>query len=196
MVSEHRAVTLGSVTLLLALVIAVAALAQEAPPVTSEFGSASGGQLDLLIKHPSRLSGSLGMTFGRSQFPFASSLSKGYEGTFGGTLAEDRLWFFGSVLRDDGLQFASTPRGLSTPVASSAALGKVNARIGDRNSLAALFAEGSTPSALSIGGQAPSSFLSLHYTGIVSSNMFFTASVVRSSVGNSQSPNMTLIPAH
>jgi hypothetical protein len=191
MVSERAAVVL-----LVAQILAVAALAQEAPTATSEFGSASGGQIDLLIKRPSRLSGSLGMRFSQSQFPFASGGSKGYEATFGGTLAEDRLWFFGSVLRDDALPFASTPRALSTPAASSTELGKVNARIGDRNSLAALFAAGTTPTALSIGEQAPSSFLSLHYTGIVTSNMFFTASVVRSSIGNSQSSNVMLAPSH
>jgi hypothetical protein len=178
----------AAVALLLAQLIALTALAQE-------FGSASGGQIELLPKHSNRLSGSLGISFSRSQFPFASGGSKGYEATFGGTLAEDRMWFFGSVLRNEGLQFAAAPRVASTPVASSAEYGRVNAQIGDRNNLAALFAAGKTPSTFSIGQQSPSSFLSLHYTGIVSSNMFFTASVVRSSVANPQPSLVMFGPA-
>ncbi len=176
--SERAAVAL------LLPIIAVAAFGQEATP-SSEFGRGSGGQIELLTKRSSRLSGSLGVSFGQSRSPFASGGTKGYEATFGGTLAEDHIWFFGSMLRDQSLPFASSPRAISTPVATpattSANFGKVDAQIGDRNSLAALFANGTAPANLSLGDTS-GSFLSLHYTGIVSSNMFFTASVVRSSV--------------
>jgi len=51
----------------------------------AEFGRASGGQLDLTLKAPSRFSGSFGLTTGRSTF-----------GTFGGTVVKDRVWFFAS----------------------------------------------------------------------------------------------------
>ena len=97
-----------------------------------EFGRASGGQVDFTFKTPSRLSGSFGLTTGRSAFA-----------TVGGTLVKDRVWFFAS-----GQRIQTTPRfdgnGVTTTV------------------------------------RAPDStrpFLSLHYTGIVSSNSFFTATV-------------------
>jgi hypothetical protein len=181
---SERAVVAG----LLAQIIAVAVLAQEAPASTpissSEFGRGSGGQIEVLTRHSNRLSGSLGMRFSGSQTPFGSG-SRGYEATVGGALAEDRIWFFGSILRDDALPLAA-PRAISTPVASSAEMGKLDAQIGDRNSLAALFAAGRTAGTTSLGDQTPSSFLSLHYTGIVSSNVFFTASYARSAVADPQ----------
>ena len=184
----------AAVGLLLAI-IAVAAFGQEAAP-SSEYGRGSGGQIELFTKHSNRISGSLGMTLGRSQAPFGSGGTKGYEATFGGTLAEDHIWFFGSMLRDESLPFASSPRPIATPGSASATtsadFGKVNAQIGDRNSLAALFARGSAPASLSLG-ESSDSFLSLHYTGIVSSNLFFTASVVRSSVDAQPSP-LTFAP--
>jgi hypothetical protein len=79
--------TISSVAVMLTLV-AGTALAQE-------FGRASGGELNVLTKQPSEFSGSLGLS--------RSSLfgGRGYEGTLGGSLLKDKMWFFGSGLRTD-----------------------------------------------------------------------------------------------
>lgn len=50
-----------------------------------EFGRASGGELSLFTKQPSRISGSFSV-FGGSQ--------KGFLGSAGGTLIPDKAWFF------------------------------------------------------------------------------------------------------
>ena len=50
---------------------------------TEDLFHSSGGQVSFTFKSPSRLSGSLGLTLGRSAF-----------GSFGGTIVKDRLWFF------------------------------------------------------------------------------------------------------
>jgi len=108
---------------------------------SAEFGRASGGQLDLTFKAPSRFSGSFGLTTGRSTF-----------GTFGGTLVKDRVWFFAAGERTQTTQRSD---------------GNALASIGDRNS-----------AAMTIRAPDPvRPFLSLHYTGIVSSNSLFTAKV-------------------
>jgi hypothetical protein len=133
--------------LFLSLFLATAVFAQE-------FGRTSGGDIDLITKHSQPLSGSLGFTAGAG---------RGFDATLGGTLVKDRVWFFATGEKSQQL-FAS-----QNSVVSGA---RMNANIGDRQTLATSFAasQQSTPVAL------PSSFLSLHYTGIVSSNMFFTGS--------------------
>ncbi|SRR6266571_33806 len=130
--------------------ITAAAFAQS----SAEFGRASGGQLDLVVKTPSQFSGSLGLT---------TALSNGlgrYGATFGGTAVKDRVWFFATADHNE-MRFPST----------------VSANLGDRNSLGTSFRtqKNMMPAAI------PSSFLSLRYTGIVSSNMFVTATVSQTS---------------
>src|SRR5476651_2648215 len=126
--------------LFLSLLFATAAFAQE-------FGRTSGGDIDLITKHPQQLSGSLG---------FSAGSGRGFDGTLGGTLVKDRVWFFATAEKNQQPSFAS-------PSQNSNA--KLTANLGDRQTLATSFAASrqSTPVAL------PSSFLSLHYTGIVSS---------------------------
>ncbi len=136
------------IAFLATLVIAASASAQDA----SAFGRASGGQIEMAVKRPDRLSGSLSVS--------ASRLFKNYDAALGGTLVKDRVWFFGSVQRSEGLRF--DPAFLDS-------YGKMNAQLGDSSSL--------TGSAVTL----PSSFLSLHYTGVLSGNMFVTATVSRSS---------------
>ncbi|SRR6266851_3422485 len=94
---------------------------------SDEFGRASAGLIELSAKSPSRISGSFGFTTGR-----------GYGATLGGTIVNDRLWFFGTGQRNQ-------------------------TRVPQIN----------TNRSVTI----PSSFLSLHSTGIVSGNNFFTAKV-------------------
>ncbi len=139
--------------LLTTMTLSAAAFAQSA-----EFGRTSGGQLDVAMKSPSGFSGSLGLTTSRS-----SGLSR-YGGTYGGTIVKDRMWFFGTTERNQ-VRYPSAALPQISQVASNVA-----AQIGSRSSLGASFGTGS------------SSFMSLRYTGIVSSNMFVTATVS----GNSQ----------
>lgn len=94
---------------------------------------------------------------------FTAGFGKGLDAALGGTLVKDRVWFFATAERNSNA--------------------KMTASLDDRKALATSFAASrqSTPVAL------PSSFLSLHYTGIVSSNMFVTASfseLKRSNAGN------------
>src|SRR5438128_2477759 len=154
---------------LVAQVIAGIALAQE-------YGRASGGQLELVAKQPTQLSGSLSLS--RSRSLFGNSLN-GLGGTLGGTIVPDRLWFFGSLERTDTPFFAST---LPQIQAASAGSAKFDAHLGDRQSLTAI-AVGSQFSSQTISptmSAMPAWFGSVHYTGIISPNAFFTASVSQS----------------
>ena len=146
---------LGPIALVLTLA-AGAALAQE-------YGRASGGQLDLITKQPSQFSGSLGMTRSRSSL-FGNSFN-GFGATAGGTLVSDRLWFFGSLQRNDALP-------------ASAGSVKFNANLGDRQTLSAIAAGSKVSSP--ILSATPAWFGTMHYTGIISPSSFFTASVSQS----------------
>jgi len=118
--------------------------------VAQEFGRADGGDLQLPVKQPGGFSGSLGLSF--SNGPFGS---KQFGGTLGGALIADKLWFFATGERNR--QYAS-----------------VTPQLNDRQFLAAAAGTGreQTP-ALTL----PSSFLSMRYTGMLSSNSYFTANV-------------------
>lgn len=178
-------------TIALALMAATAAAAQDATPaasgmlpplVSSEFDRGSGGVIDVLAKHGAPLSGSLSIAGSRSLGAFGSGNSgRGYGATLGGSLVQDRVWFFASAERSDS-SFATryAPQaGSSIPnfPRSDATDARMTAQIGSRQSLAALFAT-TRNSGNTLGIFAPqnSSFLSLHYTGVVSDNMFFNAS--------------------
>ena len=151
--------------LFLALLIASAAVAQDA----SELNRASSGPIQLFPKSSSQLSGSLGITM-------SDSSRRGYEATFGGTVVEDRLWFFGAGQRYEALRFDSTfPRMTGDGDAFDA---KLTAQLGDRTSLAAA-AGRADPRFATTSLAVPSSFLSFHATSVVSSNTFFSASFSR-----------------
>jgi hypothetical protein len=171
--------------------------APDAPVASpSEFGRTYGGDLDLLTKHSQSFSGSFGISASRSSLPFATGTTKGLDATLGGTVLQDRLWIFASAHQNDGLlgsRFATTlPQGGTAVGAVSRGIDtKMTAQLGDRQSLVASFAAargtGATTAA-TIAAPTPSSFLSLHYTGIVSSNMFFTGSFSRR---NATQPELT-----
>ena len=150
--------------LLLTLAFAAAAFAQESV-ATSEFGRSSGGELAIGVKQPSRLSGSIGIAF-----PLLSTEGGRRNGaTLGGTLVKDRLWFFATAEKMDVPHFSNTA---------------LNAQLGDRQSFDAALRAGRdfvVPQSSTPAFAVPSSFLSLRYTGIVSSNSFFSASFSRSS---------------
>jgi hypothetical protein len=188
----------------LAPLLAAAAFAQSEPPATApsvpssptaEFGRVSGGDIDMLTKHGQAFSGSIGMMTSPSQLSSGSGGNgKGFDATLGGTLVKDRVWFFGSTERRDSLfasQYAAPfADGATSRVTSRATDARLTAQLGDRQNLAASFAASRQPAlttAPTLTGTLPSSFLSLHYTGIVSSNMFISASfseLKRSTPGN------------
>ena len=157
-----RTLAVGFLALFLA---AAGAIAQETAPA-AEFGRVSGGQIEAITKQPGKLSGSLAMTHSDSGMgnPF-----KGYEGTLGGTILDDRLWFFASAQKQSGSRFATSLPDVQQPDLRRAAYAKSTAQLGDRHVLDASFIAG------------PSSFLSLRYDAAVSSNMFFSTSVSRGS---------------
>lgn len=159
-----------------ALMTPAVALAQET--TYSEFGRASGGEIEMTTKGPKNFSGSLAASFG-------SFGSRGYEGTLGGTLFQDRLWFFAAGQQQDQRLFARVPEmQLPAGVVSSAIDAKLMGQLGDRHNFAASFQSARQPYATipdAISGVVPSSFLTMRYTGIVTSSMFFNVSISRSS---------------
>ena len=146
------------VSIFFSLLVAGAAFAQS-PEL-----SASGGELTLLTKHPSGFSGSFSLSAGQSG-------SQGGDATLGGTVVPDRVWFFASADKNRSPLFVSQ--------ISRAIDAKLASQIGDRQTLAARFSA-TRPQAGSSVTMFPSSFLSLHYTGILSSNNFISGSVSES----------------
>lgn len=156
--------TKGTLLALLLTGMTAGAFAQS----SAEFGRASGGQIDLSVKAPSQFSGSLSATMSRSAGPSMFGFNR-YAGTAGGTIVKDRVWFFATA-EQNSVPFSSTiPQ---SPQFDA----KMSAELGSRNSLGALFLQRGASMQMGV----PSSFLSLHYTGIVSSNSFFTATVSHS----------------
>jgi hypothetical protein len=144
------------------------------PVSASEFGHGYGGEVRAITKSAGAgFSGSLGLSLGSG-----STNRRGYEASAGGTLVDDKAWFFASA-QSVTSRFGALPNATANG-AGNLVDAKVIANLGDRNVLNASYAAGqntfTTPATVSL----PSSFLSLHYTGVVSSNMFFTANVTRS----------------
>lgn len=159
------------------LFVALLAAVAMAQGVTSEFGRVSGGEVALLTKQPSNLSGSLGFTM---------SKSNGYGATLGGTIVRDRLWFFASAQQHEPrLTSGVAQMQLPERAVSRALDAKLTGQIGDHHNFGAFFQAARQPYATSpntLGAMTPSSFMSLRYTGVVSSSMFFNASFSRRSV--------------
>ena len=144
--------------------LAASAFAQSTTPV-SEFDRTSGGSLDMITKHSAPLSGSLALSAAKSQLPLTSHL-KGFDGTLGGTLVKDRVWFFASAQRNESL-FATTQT--ASPVQTHMLDAKMLANVTQSQAMSTSFAS-----------TVPTSFLSLHYTAVISPSSFFTATVSQS----------------
>lgn len=113
-----------------------------------EFGRASGGQLEMIAKRPRNFSGSLDFSFGDSRRAGA---------TFGGSLVDDRLWFFASTLRTESI-------------------GKVNAQPVDWNNVD-LSIQQQQPETFGQLELPASTFLSLRSTTMISPSAMMEISV-------------------
>lgn len=159
-----------------------------------EFGRAYGGEIGLITKQGNHFSGSLGFTTSIGRPTFSGGNALGFGGTLGGAVVADKVWFFASV-QQSASPFATgfSQGGRSQKSTAKVIDAKLNAQLGGRQSLAASFAaaRNSGISNTTFPGPTPSSFLSLRYSGIVSSNMFFTASMSRQSTAR---PLIGLVP--
>ena len=173
--------------------MAFAASAQQ----SSEFARASSGDIVLKTKGAAKLSGSLEASQSSGSDVFGRGSSPAYGMTAGGTLLQDRLWFFGSATR----QTSSPARWAQLELPENATLGavggRVDAQLGRAHDFSAFFETArrpeltmAAPSSLSV---VPSTFLALRYTGVIADNMFFTASVTRSA--RSGQDVSTFVPA-
>jgi len=170
------------VALFLVQLIAFTVSAQQA----AEYDRGTGGEIVMTPKGSGPVSGSLELSLSSGNDVFGRGSSPSYGLTAGGTLIQDRLWFFASASRQE----VSSSRFGDLDLPENAATGAIGARVHGQlagsQDFSAFFEaarrpELSTNGAPSFTGIAPSSFLSLRYTGIVSSNMFFNMSVTRSS---------------
>lgn len=134
----------------LLLLAAAAASAQE-------YGRSTGGELSMVTKQPSKLSATLGFRMGSG---------KGFEGAVGGTVIEDRMWFFASALREDNRLISTVPTAASSPRLLDS---KLNTQLTPSQSLTGSYDQTVL--------EVPQSFLNLHYTGILSSNSFFSVNL-------------------
>jgi hypothetical protein len=174
--------------LVLVQLIAFAVAAQQ----SAEFGRANGGQLVLTPKGSAPLSGSLEFSLSSGSDIFGRGNSPAYGMTAGGTLVQDRLWFFASASRQQtssSSRFANLEmqeNGTQNAGTLGAIGGRVNAQLGASQDFSAFFEAARRPE-LATNGTAtfasvvPSSFLALRYNGVVSSNTLFSASFTRSS---------------
>lgn len=143
---------------------ALAAVAQTdtAVPVSAEFGRASGGAIDVMTKGPSRISGTFSLTHSTGLFGGAR-----YEGSLGGTIVPDRLWFFSAASVLPRTRFSTSDM---TPVNV-----KADAQPVDWANVTASFNHLAQP--VFAPATLPSSFLSLHSTSMLSDRMMLNFSL-------------------
>lgn len=169
------------IVLVLVQLLAFSVSAQQ----SAEFGRATGGEIVLTPKSAAPFSGSLELSLGSGNDVFGRNSSPAYGITAGGTLLQDRLWFFASASRQEGSRTQFQQLELPENTTTGAIGARVNAQLGQSQNLSAFFEAARRPElsmngATSFGTVTPSSFLSMRYDGVVSSNMFFSASFTRS----------------
>jgi len=143
--------------LALSLLLATTAFAQEY--------TASGGEVRLVTKHAtSGMSGS---------FTLGTGLMSA---NYGGTLVPDRIWFFGSAMRDKSNLLTSQ---YGAPAVSLRGFdAKTTAQLGDRQSLVSSFSS-SASSATALNPRLNTSLFDMHYSMMVSPSSFFTVNVTK-----------------
>lgn len=145
--------------LALTLLLATAAMAQEY--------TSSGGEVSLVTKRAtSAMSGSFSLG------------TKLMSASYGGTLVPDRVWFFGSAMRDKS-NFLTSQYG--TPAVSLRSFdGKATAQLGDRQSLVSAFTSATSPGT-TLTPRLNNSMFDMHYMMNVSPSSFFTVNVTKNS---------------
>lgn len=157
---------------LLTLLLAASAFAQSDPAPANEFGRATGADVRAIVKGPRTLSGTLSLSSSGG-----STRGRGYEGSIGGEIIRDKMWFFGAASMLPGLQ-ASQLTGLNT---------KVTAQPVDWSNVTASFQQLRQPNAISPLQQQDfrsldGSFLALRSTTMLSDRMMMNFSYTQSSV--------------
>jgi hypothetical protein len=150
-----------------------------------EYGSASAGEIVLKPKGAAPISGSIGVSLSSGNDVLGRSSSPEYGLTLGGTLVQDRLWFFASGARQEASQSRFRDLELPRNATAGAISARVNGQLTGAQDFSAFFEsarrpELSTTGATSFNAIVPTSFLSLHYDGVLSSNTLFSASFTRS----------------
>jgi hypothetical protein len=159
--------------LVLAQLSAGAALAQSA-----EFGRASGGEITAITKGATApFSGSLGLSMGSDVF----GRREGYEATIGGTLIQDRLWFFAAGSQQSGGAYNFADLQLPERAVTGAIDAKLDGQLGSAHDFSASYRMAQTPVLTMTGTPltVPTNFLSLRYSAVVTNNMTFSASYWR-----------------
>jgi hypothetical protein len=158
---SRRVVTALAVVQLLAFAV----VAQE----SAEFGRATGREVVLTPKGAAPFSGTLELSLGT--FPR-------YGVTAGGSLMQDRLWFFASASQQRS-RFAQI--NLPENATTTAVAAHVNGQLSPGQDFSAFFETARRPEvSSSFTGIGPSSLFSLRYNGVISSNMLFSARFTRS----------------
>jgi hypothetical protein len=159
--------TATALALFVTQMIAFAAFAQADTSArsTNEFGRTFGGEIEMILKQSRNLSGSVGLM--RS----TGTRGEGYEAALGGSLVEDRIWFFASASRLPVMELGSR---------FSAVDGSVTAQPVDWTSISASFSDRRNAIFTAPGTTAvPSSFLSLRSTSVLSDKMIVSISASR-----------------
>jgi len=156
--------------LLAAQLLAMTAVAQSSD-TTSEFGRASGGAIEVITKAPHQFSGSLSFSSGGYR-------GRSYDGSTGGALLNDRVWFFAAASVLPNVRFGNfdTNSGRANAIDT-----KATAQPIDSTTLMAAFRRADTTS-FAVSDQTPnrslpSTFLSLRSTTMLSDRMVFDISV-------------------
>ena len=160
------------------IVIAAAITLVAATAGAQEFARGTGGEIEATTKlQTAPLSGSIGIDL-------LNGGGKGYMATLGGTLLQDRMWFFASTNRiERTTTYTAIPD--FEPVAQfDATTAKAGFNLGPRQTLDASFVQQDVALQSQSPLTIPSTFLSLRYTGILTPNTFFTMSFSTSKTEN------------
>ena len=141
--------------LALSLLLATAAFAQEY--------TTSGGEVRLVTKHATSAT--------TGSFTLGTGLMSA---SYGGTLVPDRIWFFGTAMREKSNLLTSQ---YGAPAVSLQGLdAKTTAQLGDRQSLVAAF---NFAASSAVTPRLNTSLFDMHYSMMVSPSSFFTVNVTK-----------------
>jgi outer membrane receptor protein involved in Fe transport len=175
--------------------------------ISAEFGRFTGGVVTAITKSGgNEFSGSLRDTLNKADWTKASPLGEAqphgsllhtYEGTLGGRIIRDRLWFFTAgryFKRDTPAFLADSTTGFSQGRKQSRAELKLTGQITSKHSLTVsglnikddqsnnAFPDATSiydPSALDVSRSTPNSFITAHYSGVITNNLLLEATAAR-----------------